>query len=1141
MKNVRKKNLQWGLATAFGCACLIGAAMYWSDQAARAQSSAKPAEPNPPPTPSTPPPPATAATPAPAPAAPAQPVLAAAVTPPPTVAVTTNTPAPAAATTTNSPAPGGSPATNTAAAPAAARGTNAPAQVTPGTNAAPAAAAGTNTPAGNPAEMASEPKPAAKPDADGLTVSFQGAQVDMVVQWLAEKTGKSVIKHPRVQCQLTIASSKKVTLREAMNLIYRALALEGFTAIESQDAIMLVPEGSEPKLSPVLIDSHRTDIPEGRQKLVKIFPLQHIPPAELREKFRPLLSDKGTIDVDDRGNQIIVTDYNDNLRLLTELVKDFDVASVTDNVVEILNLKHADAEELGSLLTLILNSQAGNPTSSSGGSSGSGGSSSRSSRNGMSFPPGIMMGGGNDSPPPGGGGGGVTPGSGSVARIWPDRTANRLIVSTAKSKLPEVHRLLDILDTDKSEDVTIRTIALKNVKAQELVKEIAPVYQRLPKKGPRDTVEIAANDRSNSLILLSSEPTYRAIVKLVDSLDTENAQEKIMQTFELKNADAQDVAKQLSDLNQDSDSSSRNRYVYYFDDAPQQKGKKLSVVADRRRNTVIVQAVPSIMPGVIKMVAALDEPITDNSLAPKIYPLKYVSATDIEDVLNELFTKKTTQRNYFSFYGDPEESTSTDRDAGRLYGKVRITSEPYSNTIILTSNSTENLKAVEEVLKQLDQPSQAGETTVRLQLRFAKASVLANSLNILFAKGGAPALRPVNQNGQPQNQPQQQNNGQTAQTSSSNFDLEQETKEDGYYPWLGGQAENTRTSDGRTVSRPVSDLVGRVRVVPDQRSNSLLVSANAHFLSAVLKLVEELDAPTASVLIEARIVEVSSNFMDKLGVRWSPNGTSTFTPSDYDNSFLSHGTANTTTGFGNVTTVNNPPGGAASMASALASLRSGVLSSSLSMDYLIQFLKLNTDATVLAEPQINIEDNELGKLFVGQQVPFINNSLTAPGTGTLNQSQTFAYKDVGVVLEVTPHINSSGDVNLKVHAESSSIVAGQTLFGGAIIDTRNFKTDLTAKSGDTLVLGGIIQKQVSDTLRKTPILGSIPGLKWAFNKKDKTVNEVELIVFLRPKVVRSPAQAKELLEEVRQRAPLVREWEDGGHGKKDGDKSAPKK
>ena len=76
MKNVRKKNLQWGLATAFGCACLIGAAMYWSDQAARAQSSAKPAEPNPPPTPSTPPPPATAATPAPAPAAPAQPVLA---------------------------------------------------------------------------------------------------------------------------------------------------------------------------------------------------------------------------------------------------------------------------------------------------------------------------------------------------------------------------------------------------------------------------------------------------------------------------------------------------------------------------------------------------------------------------------------------------------------------------------------------------------------------------------------------------------------------------------------------------------------------------------------------------------------------------------------------------------------------------------------------------------------------------------------------------------------------------------------------------------------------------------------------------------------------------------------------------------
>src|SRR5206468_2084427 len=74
---------------------------------------------------------------------------------------------------------------------------------------------------------------------DEIQVSFQAANIDLIVQWLAQTTGKSVVKHPRVQCQLTIVSSKKVTTREAINLIYRGLALEGFTAVESSNAILI--------------------------------------------------------------------------------------------------------------------------------------------------------------------------------------------------------------------------------------------------------------------------------------------------------------------------------------------------------------------------------------------------------------------------------------------------------------------------------------------------------------------------------------------------------------------------------------------------------------------------------------------------------------------------------------------------------------------------------------------------------------------------------------------------------------------------------------------------------------------------------------------------------------------------------------
>jgi general secretion pathway protein D len=549
----------------------------------------------------------------------------------------------------------------------------------------------------------------------------------------------------------------------------------------------------------------------------------------------------------------------------------------------------------------------------------------------------------------------------------------------------------------------------------------------------------------------------------------------------------------------------------------------MSVVADRRRNSLVVQAPPAQMPGIEKMIRELDEPITDDSLAPKIFHLKYVSAVDIEEVLNELFLKKTQQRTYY--WDDPQPQA--DRDVGRLYGKVRITSEPYSNTIIVTSNSKENLSVVEEVLKQLDSPSEAGESTLRIGLRFAKAYTVANAINILFARQGSPGLRPVVQQTQPA--PFNNNNNNSSSnpqngTVQVGFELEQETKEEGYFPWLGGPQDSPRSSsDSRSAIRPVSDLVGRVRAVADQRINALLISANVHYFPQVLKLIEDLDAPTDQVLIEARLVEISADFLDKLGVRWSPDGSQVFTADDLDNSILGHVRGDYMKGFGGNTEVNTPPSGAGNIVQSLTTLRSGVLQSSISMDFLVQFLRRTTDAKVLAEPQINIRDNETGRLFVGQQVPIPQNTQVS-SVGSQNTS--FTYKDVGVVLEVTPHINSSGDVELRIHTESSTVVPGVTVLGGSIFDTRNFRTDLTAKNGQTLVLGGIIQKQVSDTLRKTPILGDIPVLGWVFKKKDKTTRDVELMVFMRPKVTRTPEESRDLLDEIYRKAPAVRLWDE---------------
>lgn len=820
-----------------------------------------------------------------------------------------------------------------------------------------------------------------------IQVSFQGANIDMIVQWLSETTGKSVVKHPQAQCQITITSSKKLPVREAINLIYRALGLEGFTAVESGTSIFIVPEGKEPRLSPLLLDAESSGIPEGRQQLVKIFQLKSVPATEMREKVRGALSEKATVEINDRSNQIIITDYNDNVSLVANLI--------------------------------------------------------------------------------------------------------------------------ERLDTDQPGDLTVRVVPLRHASAKDLVKEITPLYQKLSGKPSSEPVEVSANERSNSLIILSSEANFRALQRIVETLDTADAQEKIMRLFPLKNADAEDVARQLKELASDQ-SNNRPRY-YYFGPETQQAVGKMNIVADRRRNTVVVQAPPGQMVSIAKTIAALDEPVGGEALAPKIYPLKYVSAVDIEDILNELFLRKQQPRTYF-FYDEPPEPTA-DRDVGRLYGKVRITSEPYSNAIIITANSRENLQAVEDVLRQLDVPSSNGESTFRVGLKYAKAINVANSINVLFAKGGSPALRPVAPVNPQNPQPQQANQQSNFQTQNST-PLERETKDDLYFPWLGGQPETLRAGD-RSAGRQVSDLVGRVRVVPDHRSNSILVSANVHLFPQVVKLIHELDMPTAQVLIEARIVEVSTDSMDRLGVRWSPDGSQTFTAEDYDNSIIGRTRMNYLRGFGGNTDVNAADRGGVN------TLRSGLLDVSVNLDVLIQFLRKNTDANVLAEPQISVEDNETGKLFVGSQVPFIYQSQNTEA-GSLNQS--FTYKDVGIILEVIPHINVTGDVLLRIRVESSTIVPGETILGGAVIDARTFRTDMTAQSGETIVLGGIIQKQFSETIRRVPILGSIPGLGWAFKKKDKTAREVELFVFLRPRVIRTAEDALKAEAEIEAKTPMIQEW-----------------
>src|SRR5215469_5113432 len=274
----------------------------------------------------------------------------------------------------------------------------------------------------------SEPLGADAIGTNGIQLSLENSSIDMVVQWLAQTTGKAVIKSPSVQCQVTITSPKKVSEREALNLVYSALALQGYKVLEDSGSILIVPKDEDINMSPELVGAPQNGVPEGREKLMKVFPLKHVQAAMLVEKIRPALSDSATVEVDDADNELIITDYNDNLRVAGELIA--------------------------------------------------------------------------------------------------------------------------ALDANRPEDVTIRVLPLKHMSATELAKEISPIYQKMTGNNSQEITDVTADDRSNSLLILSSASTFETLREIIDGLDTEGAQEKSIKTFVLKNADAQDVATQLQTLTQ---------------------------------------------------------------------------------------------------------------------------------------------------------------------------------------------------------------------------------------------------------------------------------------------------------------------------------------------------------------------------------------------------------------------------------------------------------------------------------------------------------------------------------------------------------------------------------------------------------------
>nr|WP_120996375.1 type II secretion system secretin GspD [Stutzerimonas urumqiensis] len=283
----------------------------------------------------------------------------------------------------------------------------------------------------------------------------------------------------------------------------------------------------------------------------------------------------------------------------------------------------------------------------------------------------------------------------------------------------------------------------------------------------------------------------------------------------------------------------------------------------------------------------------------------------------------------------------------------------------------------------------------------------------------------------------------------------------------------------------------------DESLNALVLLAEPELIGTLESIVRQLDVPRAQVLVEAAIVEISGDITDALGVQWAIDargGTGGLGGVSFGNTGLSVGTVLNAIDEGEIP--NDLPDGAVI----------GV--GTRSFGALITALSANSNSNLLSTPSLLTLDNQEAEILVGQNVPFQTGSYTTDSAGANNPFTTIEREDIGVTLKVVPHINEGGTLRLEIEQEISSIAPSATVSAEAvdlITNKRSIKSTILAEDGQVVVLGGLIQDDITRTEAKVPLLGDIPLLGALFRSTEESHVKRNLMVFLRPTVVRDRA------------------------------------
>ena len=531
--------------------------------------------------------------------------------------------------------------------------------------------------------------------------------------------------------------------------------------------------------------------------------------------------------------------------------------------------------------------------------------------------------------------------------------------------------------------------------------------------------------------------------------------------------------------------------------------------ANGSSNALVVTDTSANVRRLVEMVNALDQSLAD-SVDVRVFQLEYANATEAATLVNEVFGELAVgpggeggggagggSRNQRG--GDPREEMrrrfmqAMAGDQGGARGsKVNAAADDRTNSLVVTGPG-DTLEIVQTIIKQIDSNPVADETVFVYRLRNAQAANVQGVINDLFgnAAGGTTST-------QTQDFPDRllnfrnQSGGRGGSTLSGNAGGRGAGNAN-----LGGNAgrltqnqnqnqnqnaRNTNRQASRQAQQTASDLAGQVTVIADPDSNSLLVRTSPQNYDRVQTVLEELDRPVAQVLIKVLIAEVTHDDTVDLGTELSIlNLRASGLGQDYGTNF------------------NLPVEGATA---------TGLVVQILEQDFSAAIRALETEGKldVLSRPYILASDNQVASITVGQEVPFITNSRVTDEGGIIN---TIEYSDIGILLDVIPHINPDGLVILDVAPEISTLtgttVPISELVSAPVIAKRSALSRVGVKNGQTIVIGGLMEDRKTETISKVPLLGDIPLLGAAFRRTQVTKAKTELLIFLTPHVASDPS------------------------------------